>query len=179
VTTYLVQVAGEEVEVVVEEADGALRVSVDCRTRRVDAVEVLSGWYSLVVDHASHELGTLPGTGAAGERGLETAGPRRRTLVLDGYTYEATVSRGGRRPAGSRGRGDAVHGHEVRAPMPGLLVAVHAAEGTPVEAGQPLVTMEAMKMQMEIRSPGPGTVRRVHAAPGGEVAGGQVLVTLD
>ena len=62
--------------------------------------------------------------------------------------------------------------------MPGLVVAVLAAEGASVAAGQPLVTMEAMKMQMELRAPAAGVVRKVHVASGAEVSGGQVLVTI-
>jgi biotin carboxyl carrier protein len=171
VTEYLVRLDGEEVEVEVEGAQGALAVSLGGRVRRVDVVEVLAGWYSLVVDHTSHELGA--------ETHPAPAGPRRWTLVLDGYTFEVVVSRGGRRLAGRPDSARPSRGHEVRAPMPGLLVAVHAAEGATVTAGQPLFTMEAMKMQMEIRAPGAGRVRKVHAAPGGEVAAGQVLATIE
>lgn len=170
-TAYLIQLDGEDVEVDVVEAGGRLDVSVNGRVRRVDVAEVLAGWYSLVVDHASHELGA--------ETHPSLAGPRRWTMVLDGYTFEVVVSRGGRRLAGLRRSGDASRGHEVRAPMPGLLVAVHATEGTAVTAGQPLFTMEAMKMQMEIRAPGAGRLRKVHAAPGAEVAAGQVLATIE
>jgi len=63
--------------------------------------------------------------------------------------------------------------------MPGLLVALHVSEGAEVALGQPVIILEAMKMQMEIRAPHAGTVRQVHVAPGQEVAGGQLLVTID
>lgn len=68
---------------------------------------------------------------------------------------------------------------EVRAPMPGLVVAVEVAPGDAVEQGDPVVIMEAMKMQMEIRAPSAGRVRAVHVSAGQDVAGGTVLVTLD
>jgi biotin carboxyl carrier protein len=70
-------------------------------------------------------------------------------------------------------------GETVASPMPGLVVAVHVAAGDTIEEGQPVVTLEAMKMQMEIRAPHAGAVRRVHARPGQEVAGGQVLVEVE
>jgi len=178
VSTYLVRLGTEEIEVEVEAVGDALRLSVDGRARCVDAVEVLPGWYSLVVDQGSHALGTLPRLASPGGSAPEAAGPRRWTMVLDGYTYDVTVERGGRRRVRPGTAGAAAQGHEVRAPMPGLLVAVVVTEGTPVAAGQPLLTMEAMKMQMEIRSPVAGMVRRVHAASGAEVSGGQVLVTI-
>ncbi|HKX17885.1 MAG TPA: acetyl-CoA carboxylase biotin carboxyl carrier protein subunit, partial [bacterium] len=67
----------------------------------------------------------------------------------------------------------------VRAPMPGLVVAIHTKPGAHVVAGQPLIIMEAMKMQMEIRAPQAGVVRDVHVVPGRDVAGNDVLVTVE
>lgn len=62
------------------------------------------------------------------------------------------------------------------APMPGLVVRVTAAVGDVVQAGQPLVAIEAMKMENELRAPAAGTVRAVHATPGSPVEKGTVLV---
>jgi 3-methylcrotonyl-CoA carboxylase alpha subunit len=63
--------------------------------------------------------------------------------------------------------------------MPGLLVAVQVAAGAEVALGQPLIIMEAMKMQMEIRAPRAGRVRQVHVTAGEEITGGRLLVTLE
>jgi biotin carboxyl carrier protein len=63
--------------------------------------------------------------------------------------------------------------------MPGLVVAIQAQPGTAVAAGEALIIMEAMKMQMEIRAPHAGVVREVRVAPGQDVAGNDVLATLD
>jgi len=62
------------------------------------------------------------------------------------------------------------------APMPGLVVRVHVAVGDAVQAGQPLVAIEAMKMENELRSPAAGTVKAIHADPGSAVEKGAVLV---
>jgi biotin carboxyl carrier protein len=67
----------------------------------------------------------------------------------------------------------------IASPMPGLVVAVHVAPGDTIVEGQPIVTLEAMKMQMEIRAPRAGAVRRVSARPGQEVAGGHALVEIE
>ncbi len=48
-----------------------------------------------------------------------------------------------------------------------------------VVAGQPLIIMEAMKMQMEIRATHAGVVREVRVAPGQDVAGNDLLVTVE
>jgi biotin carboxyl carrier protein len=47
-----------------------------------------------------------------------------------------------------------------------------------VEAGQPLVIVEAMKMQMELKSPRAGQVAAVHVEPGQEVNQGQALAVI-
>lgn len=68
---------------------------------------------------------------------------------------------------------------EVKAPMPGLIVAADVTPGARIERGRPVVIMEAMKMQMEIRAPTAGRVVAVNVRPGQEVAGGAILVSLD
>jgi acetyl/propionyl-CoA carboxylase alpha subunit len=67
----------------------------------------------------------------------------------------------------------------VTAPMPGVVIRVLAAEGDRVEPRQPLVVLEAMKMETPLVSPYEGIVRRVHVAEGDRVAGGAVLVELE
>ena len=64
------------------------------------------------------------------------------------------------------------------APMPGLVVRVNVKPGDQVQAGQPLVVMEAMKMENELRSVSTGIVRSVRAQPGSAVEKGAVLVEL-
>ncbi|MGH7563585.1 MAG: acetyl-CoA carboxylase biotin carboxyl carrier protein subunit, partial [Gemmatimonadota bacterium] len=58
---------------------------------------------------------------------------------------------------------------EVRAPMPGLVVAVEVEEGARDEAGEGVVVIEAMKMENEIVAPASGIVRGVAVAAGDAV----------
>jgi 3-methylcrotonyl-CoA carboxylase alpha subunit len=67
---------------------------------------------------------------------------------------------------------------EVRAIIPGRVVAVSVAEGDAVEAGQQLLVIEAMKMQNELRSPRAGVVERIAAGVGQAVDLGAVLLVL-
>jgi acetyl/propionyl-CoA carboxylase alpha subunit len=69
-------------------------------------------------------------------------------------------------------------GNTVVAPMPGTVVRVVAEEGEHVEAREPLVVIEAMKMETPVVAPYDGRVRRVLVAEGDRVAGGAVLVEL-
>lgn len=64
------------------------------------------------------------------------------------------------------------------APMPGLVVRVNVQPGDEVQVGQPLVVMEAMKMENELRSTASGIVGSVRVQPGVAVEKGAVLVEL-
>jgi len=70
-------------------------------------------------------------------------------------------------------------GPNVTAKMPGTVVKVLVAEGDAVAEGDPLLIMEAMKMETEIASPLNGRVAKVHAAAGQVLAAGEPLLDLD
>ncbi|MHA1568389.1 MAG: biotin/lipoyl-containing protein, partial [Alphaproteobacteria bacterium] len=67
----------------------------------------------------------------------------------------------------------------LRAPMPGKVIAVHAALGETVEAGQVLMVLEAMKMEHSIAAPAAGTVSALHYAVGDMVEEGAELIALE
>jgi propionyl-CoA carboxylase alpha chain len=64
------------------------------------------------------------------------------------------------------------------APMPGSVVRVEAAVGQRVGAGQPVMVLEAMKMEHQIVAPADGLVSEVRVAPGDQVQAGDVLATV-
>ena len=66
----------------------------------------------------------------------------------------------------------------ITAPMPGTVLAVAVAMGDDVTAHDPLVVLEAMKMEMPVLAPFTATVTAVHVQPGDQVASGAVLVDL-
>jgi acetyl/propionyl-CoA carboxylase alpha subunit len=83
-------------------------------------------------------------------------------------TVEATV------------HGDLAGGQStLTAPMPGIVIRVLASEGDRVEPRQPLVVLEAMKMETPLVSPYEAVVRKVHVAEGERVDGGALLVELE
>ena len=67
----------------------------------------------------------------------------------------------------------------ITAPMPGTVIRVLVEPGARVVARQPLVVLEAMKMETPLVAPYDGTVKAVHVAEGDRVAGGVVLVELE
>ena len=64
-------------------------------------------------------------------------------------------------------------------PMPGLLVSLHVAQGDSVEPGQPLATVEAMKMENILRAEKAGTVATLRASEGDSLAVDQVILELE
>jgi pyruvate carboxylase subunit B len=76
-----------------------------------------------------------------------------------------------------------VHAHApgastVTAPMPGTVLRVLVAEQATVVAGQPLVVLEAMKMETPLVAPYDAAVEAVHVREGDRVAAGAILVEL-
>jgi acetyl/propionyl-CoA carboxylase alpha subunit len=68
---------------------------------------------------------------------------------------------------------------EVTAPMPGTVIKVLVAPGDRVRARQPLLVLEAMKMETPLTAPYDAVVRKVNVAEGARVAGGAVLIELE
>jgi biotin carboxyl carrier protein len=63
--------------------------------------------------------------------------------------------------------------------MPGQVLTIHAAVGAAVQAGDPIVTLEAMKMEHAVDSPRPGRLTEVLVAEGDQVTRGQALAVVD
>ena len=74
---------------------------------------------------------------------------------------------------------DAGRAGSTVAPMPGRVIAVLVAAGDTVAAGQPLLTMEAMKMEHQVVAPYAGTVGEVFVQAGQQLDGGQPLLKVD
>ncbi len=70
-------------------------------------------------------------------------------------------------------------GGAVKAPMPGRIVKALVAEGDEVEAGQPVIIVEAMKMENEVLSVGAGTIRSILVSAGDTVDAGAVLIEIE
>ena len=64
-------------------------------------------------------------------------------------------------------------------PMPGLLVKLHVGEGEEVQPGQPLATVEAMKMENILRAEKQGTVARLNASEGESLMVDAVILELE
>ena len=66
--------------------------------------------------------------------------------------------------------------NQIKAPMPGLIIDLKVKDGDVVNAGDPLLILEAMKMENIIKSSGQATVRSVKVKKGDSVEKGQILI---
>ncbi|HEU4625727.1 MAG TPA: biotin/lipoyl-containing protein [Steroidobacteraceae bacterium] len=106
-------------------------------------------------------------------RGLRCAGSARTVHVwLDGRVYIVEL------PLPAQGvRSAASAANEIRAQMPGVVLAVHCAGGEAVAAGAELVTIESMKLQTTIVAARSAIVDQVHITANASVARGALLVS--
>ncbi len=134
-------------------------------------------------------LTTVPGTplrhlqvdGRPVVLGMDWVGKGTWGLTLSGERWEAEViDDRTRHIRGLTGAGDLSRGPgALRAPMPGLVVRVHAAPGQAVAAGAGVVVLEAMKMENELRAAVSGVISKVHARAGETVEKGQILIEFE
>lgn len=96
-----------------------------------------------------------------------------RWVFLDGNLYVIESARGGAR---ARRRG---HGDSLAAPMPATVRKIHVKPGDAVAAGDVLVVLDAMKMELPIRAPRAGRVGALLCTEGELVQPGIPLVALE
>jgi biotin carboxyl carrier protein len=186
---FEVEVSGRTYAISIERADrpGRFRVAVDGRSHVVDVARTGEFGMCLLTAPAddpsvtfsersspenvtvpvSTELHIAPGN-AAGEA----------LISMQGRTIAVTVN--GRRTGHAADVGAHRHGEiPIIAPMPGRIVRVLAAAGDDVSARQPVVVVEAMKMENELRTPRAGRVKEVSVTPGMSVEAGRVLAVIE
>jgi acetyl/propionyl-CoA carboxylase alpha subunit len=101
-------------------------------------------------------------------------------VLLLGRSYSVTIEDERENRLKTKETGLASTGREftLKAPMPGLVIAIPIIEGQQVEKGQILVILESMKMQNELRAPYAGTVSRLRIKAGEPVQQKQILLSL-
>ncbi len=99
---------------------------------------------------------------------LSTRGASREVLVLDPHVAALMRHMPEKRESESA--------KELRCPMPGVVVSVAVTEGEEVKAGEPLVTVEAMKMENVLRAERDAVVKTIHVKPGDSLAVDQVIL---
>lgn len=108
----------------------------------------------------------------------EAEGMVRLSFELNGQPRDVKVPRAGAKVAAAHPKAEAGNARQVGAPMPGTVVTVSVKAGQAVKAGDPLVSIEAMKMETMLRAEADGVIDQVHVRPGSAVQAKDLLVTL-
>jgi biotin carboxyl carrier protein len=165
---YEIDIGGRRLQVVVTRSGDGFAVSVDGRLHHVDAARIDAHTLSLVVDSVwSNEVSIV-------------ADPVGGLLDVHVGATPVAVMLNGRRRWGRRedGSGGGSGPQRLVAPMPGKVVRVLVKAGDLVAARQPVVVVEAMKMENELRASREGTVAEIHASEGMSVDAGALLVII-
>src|SRR5262249_48954231 len=161
-------------------------VTIESKTHRVELVRQGSGWSCKLegrvfpLEGVRRQGGVLwvLVEGRSYEVCQEPAGAET-SIVVGNERFNVTV-RDPRSLRSRRGAGDSSQGlKKIVAPMPGKIVRIVAPAGTEVEAGQPVVVIEAMKMQNELKSPKKGKVKKINVSEGAAVEAGQTLAEVE
>ncbi|HUS19154.1 MAG TPA: biotin/lipoyl-containing protein [Terriglobales bacterium] len=146
---------------------------VDGQPFTFDSAQPAADVLSLLVGGESYEVrretAASNGNGQTGEQSIAVGGRRYVVEVSDPRSLRSRKAKAG----SSEGP------KKIKAPMPGKVVRILAAEGDAVEAGQGVVVIEAMKMQNELKSPKAGTLKRLIANVGMAVNAGDTLAIVE
>ena len=164
--TYEVLIDGKSHRLELSRAEQGWDCKLDGRVVRLDAVLARRDVLSILIDGKAFEV------------------KRERTttdmhLWVGPVRYAAEV-RDPRSLQSRRAAGIDEHGpRKLVSAMPGKVVRVLVDEGAPIDAGQGVLVVEAMKMQNELKSPKKGVVQRILAAEGAAVNAGDVLAIVE
>jgi biotin carboxyl carrier protein len=162
---YFVTVNGEDHAVELSEVLGELRVRydgapLDARYEEVDRL----GQVALYLGDRAYAVSIEGGAGAQ--------------VTVAGHLYQVELEDERERAAHEAERTRGRAGGDLKSVMPGVVVKILVREGERVAKGQPLLILEAMKMQNEIGAPAAGKVTALHVREGQPVASGAKLATL-
>jgi len=165
---YYAEVGGRTVQLEITEHGKSFLVTISGREVIADLRQVDNlALYSLLLDERSHEVFIEQ---RRDEFVVVIAGERYRVKVQDERAKRLSEVA----PQAMAHEGETV----IRAPMPGLVVALDVRPGDKVRKGQGLLVLEAMKMENEMRSPRDGTVRTVYVNKGDRVEHGRDLMII-
>jgi acetyl/propionyl-CoA carboxylase alpha subunit len=163
-STFVFDIGGEaQVVKLTRDNDGVERAHIGPEVYEVD-VAVAEVHNGVIVS------GTVDGADVMGVVRMLADGP---VLFLNGRAIAL------RRPQYGHALEGLEAGDDIRAPMPGKILEVRAAAGSNVKKGDPLVVMEAMKMEHTLAAPRDGKIIEVSASAGTQTSEGVVLVKLE
>ncbi|MEW6701948.1 MAG: acetyl-CoA carboxylase biotin carboxyl carrier protein subunit [Bacteroidota bacterium] len=102
-------------------------------------------------------------------------------FLINGYYFNTTVRTLLQETAEElqKNKSKAKHHSDVKAPMPGLILKMKKKAGDNVMLGEPILLLEAMKMENELRSPSSGIIKEVFFREGQSVEKDSIILTIE
>jgi biotin carboxyl carrier protein len=181
---YEIEMAGGPRRVVVHRSGSSFTVEVDGKSWTVDAHRLGAHSLSLLVRDVRLKPDTTDGVASGSGRTLSY-----EVTVVSDATGQKVVTVGaipialalnGHRRAGAKGEGTGgkTGPQRLSAPMPGKVVRVLVKPGDEVSPRQPILVIEAMKMENELRAAAEGVISELHAKEGQSVEAGTLLAVI-
>ncbi|MEW5849738.1 MAG: biotin/lipoyl-containing protein [Myxococcota bacterium] len=171
---YVVTLGGKErVVELVGGAGSQVTAFIDGEPHAVDALNLPNGSVSLIIDGNSYDVDF--------ERpaGTDALDPNLNLRVRgEVFSLQVMEERRKRLQEATARAGGAGGPAQITSPMPGKVVKILKAAGTPVKEGEGVVVVEAMKMENELRAPSAGVVAEIRVKEGQAVEMGAVLAVL-
>ncbi|MDP4662765.1 MAG: acetyl-CoA carboxylase biotin carboxyl carrier protein subunit [Salibacteraceae bacterium] len=144
-------------------------VIINNEEKKVDAIQVAPNTYHLLVDLQSITIEVVD---------ADSANPE---FMVNGKPYKPTVKTETDLLLERLGLNIKAKKElkELKAPMPGLVLEFRVSPGDVVNEGDPLVVLEAMKMENILKSPGTATVKAIEVSKGDAIEKNQVLITFE
>jgi len=161
-----VEIAGTNYETEITERHGELIVTLDGEPCEVTYAEADTLGQIILIHRGKSYAMSIEGS------------PSEVSITVAGYRYDCALEDERERAANLASKAASKGGGLLKAVMPGVVVELLVEVGAVVEEGQPLLILEAMKMQNEIGAPGDGVVQAIHAEPGTAVGAGDKLISL-
>lgn len=134
-----------------------------------DVVEVKNGSFHVIRDNRSYSVEVIKADVAE----------KSFTVSVNGNKYQLNVKDKFDELLKSLGLDNmnASKVNEIKAPMPGLVLDIRVTEGQEIKKGDPVLVLEAMKMENILKSPTDGTVKKINVKKGIAVEKNQVLIS--
>nr|MBA2507716.1 acetyl-/propionyl-CoA carboxylase subunit alpha [Nocardioidaceae bacterium] len=144
-------------------------------------------WIETEWDNTVEPYASGPGASESEQRGereavtVEVGGKRIEVVLPAGLGAggaAASTAKKAKRRAASADSDTSAGGEALTSPMQGTIVKVAVANGDQVAAGDPVVVLEAMKMEQPLHAHKAGTVTGLKAEPGAGVSAGEIICTI-
>jgi acetyl/propionyl-CoA carboxylase alpha subunit len=162
---YKIRIADQDYEV--EKTQNG--VIVNGKPAAADMVKTAENCFHLVLGYQSYSLEVTEFNKETREMTLLINGKKTTARIQD--EFDQLLAGMGMQAAGAR------KAKELKAPMPGLVVDVLVTAGQAFEKGQPMLVLEAMKMENVLKATQEGVVKAIEVQKGNAVEKNQVLIT--